>query len=352
MTDMTKARKSMVILHFFSSFFHFSMKKEFISGGIDVSSEDLHMFLRREDESGVYRIFANTNAGIKKMVCFLQKHEFSQEKRIVLESTGRYHALCAYMLSEENYHVCVINPMITKKYNSGAIRKTKTDKMDAKILAEVAEKEKGLKRFSETKEDLLLRQKISLVKSLEKTLQKITSSLQNYQSAIQKFDTDLSPAEQLLQQQINEIKKQKEKLEREIINHVFSTVEQEQQERVLSIPGVSPYLAALILSFFSTNLGQNSSAWVSYCGMDISANESGKYKGKSKLSKRGNRYLRKRLYSGAWGAVMNYEIFRKYYDVLRNHGRLHKEALNIIARKILRTAHSLLKNKSHFSFAS
>ena len=67
-----------------------------------------------------------------------------------------------------------------------------------------------------------------------------------------------------------------------------------------------------------------------------------------KLTKRGNSYIRKRLYCAAWGANMHYPEVHRYYEKLKAAGRNHVEALCIIARKLLRIAYAVLvKGKTY-----
>ena len=70
--------------------------------------------------------------------------------------------------------------------------------------------------------------------------------------------------------------------------------------------------------------------------------ESGTWRGRGKLTKRGNPYLRKRLFCAAWGAVMHYEVVHDYCEDLKAKGRNHVEALVMIARKLLRIAYAVL----------
>jgi hypothetical protein len=55
-------------------------------------------------------------------------------------------------------------------------------------------------------------------------------------------------------------------------------------------------------------------------------------------------YLRRRAYQAGWGAAVTTVAGRRHYDALRQRGRKHKEALIIIARKLLRAAHALAQN--------
>ena len=57
------------------------------------------------------------------------------EVRIVMEATGAYHLPILYKLKERSFFVCVVNPLVMKKYASASIRKGKTDKLDSVRIA-------------------------------------------------------------------------------------------------------------------------------------------------------------------------------------------------------------------------
>lgn len=320
----------------------------FVSAGIDISSQKLDIYLRENERSGISQTFSNDEKGIKKMISFLGQHAFVKQK-IVIESTGRYHLLLSIMLAESGLQVSVINPLKLKKYQTASIRKVKTDKADAKLLAEVAFLEKDLPVFKSSRKEIVLRQKISLMKSLEKITQRFEASASNYCKSVQNLGEEISVAENDLLKSIKEIKKKKSLLEKEIIKLVKTDKKSEKKVEILtSIPGVSEFLAAIISHFYFHEIGDNPKSWVAYVGMEVSVRESGNWKGKGRISKRGNKYVRKRLFGGAWGAVMNNECFKKYYYYLKEAGRSHIEALNIIARKLIRISFALLKNNKTF----
>ena len=269
-----------------------------------------------------------------------------------MESTGRYHGLCAVLLREAGFRVFVINPLIAKKYQTSQIRKTKTDKIDARLLSLVALMEGKLSPFEKSREDLALRQKISLLNCLEKTTQRIKASFSNYESSITSLKIKTTEAEENLKESIKQLEKKKRKLEKEIAEIVSQKEGNQSKIKILrTIPGVSEFLASLILFFYNSNDGHKSSQWIAYAGMEITVSESGKWKGKGRISKRGNKYLRKRQFGGAWGAYMHSEEFKNYYQELKERGRTHREALNILARKMIRISFSLLKYNKRFDAA-
>lgn len=120
-------------------------------------------------------------------------------------------------------------------------------------------------------------------------------------------------------------------------------------EKLRRLPGFSPLVAGLVSTAFNRQ-ARSERSWVAYAGLDVSVRESGTWRGRGKLTKRGNSFLRKRLYCAAWGAVMNYAEVRAYYDRLKAAGRNHVEALCIIAHKLLRIAYAILvKGKEYDS---
>ena len=103
--------------------------------GIDVSKATIDVaFVYTDGESS--ERYSNDETGIGLVLVKLQ--ETTGLYKVVMESTGRYHLLAALRLSEAGVDVRVINPLLAKPYYGGQIRKVKTDKADARVLARMA----------------------------------------------------------------------------------------------------------------------------------------------------------------------------------------------------------------------
>jgi transposase len=87
---------------------------------------------------------------------------------------------------------------------------------------------------------------------------------------------------------------------------------------------------------------------IAYCGIDPTVYESGRFKGKSKISKRGNRHLRRIVWLMSIGVVMHNEYFREYYNKRRAEGLVFKKAILAVAHKLLRTVWAMLTKKQPF----
>jgi len=187
---------------------------------------------------------------------------------------------------------------------------------------------------------------MGLLASLEKNIQALKTSLKGYFECQANLKIEISQAEENIKALILELSKQVKQLEKEMIELILSKEKNTQKQKsLLTIPGYSVTVAALIAQFLDTD-SKHSKEWIAYIGLDISVRQSGSWRGKGRITKRGNPYLRKRLYQAAWGATMNYKEIGAYYKHLKNSGRTHVEALVIISRKLLRIAFAILKNNT------
>lgn len=314
--------------------------------GIDVSKATLDVGIRYTNTKKHF-VVANTPVGIKSIAKKLKGYAGN----IVMESTGRYHILSALLLSQDGYIIRVVNPLDAKRYTSGKTRKKKTDESDACLLAHMAILEMNLPTpFSGKKIDVQIRHKIGLLCALEKKMQSLRAMIRDYGEFQEQIGIEQSESEHYLHETILQIEKQKKLLESEI-ETLMETHDQHERFRIVanSIPGVSSFLSCLLSETLDMSCN-SAKQWIHFVGLDIPPRESGRWRGKSKLSKRGSPYLRKRLFNAAWGAKQNDEHFQKYYKRLRDEGRSYKETVLIICRKILRILFALTKKDMLFSY--
>lgn len=323
-------------------------KKTPIAIGIDVAKLTLSVCIRFDNGFEQALTIRNTKTDIKKRLFPLTQNCTA---KVVMESTGHYHWESALLLSEWGLDVRVVNPILAKQYTSGNIRKVKTDPQDAKGLCKMALVCEELpERFQENTHNLALKKKFSLLASFSKQLQALKAMMKDFSQTQEILEKEDSTSIKEIQSSIQSLKISIQHLEKECIREAKKDTKTQEQSRVLeSIPGVSDVCSILSLSFFHLSKNTTAKSWIAYSGLDVSSRESGTWRGKCKLTKRGNAYLRKRLYCSAWGAVMHNSEFKKYYTDLREkEGKAHVEALVIIARKIVRIMYRLLKENEMF----
>lgn len=307
--------------------------------GIDVSKASLEV-VGLADRAVWRRTFANTAADIEALAQAL--HEGGYRHTLVCESTGHYHLLLELTLARYELDLRVVNPLQSSKHQKARVRKTKTDAVDAQVLATMALTEPALPPASRLQPDgALIRLKQGQLHSLDKQLQRLKQSLASYTETYQQLALDAGPAQERLAAAVAELQAVRRQLQRELEALLAAAAQQPELAALRQIPGYSPLVAGLVGTVFDRQ-ARSYRSWVAYAGMDVSVRESGTWRGRGKLTKRGNSYLRKRLYNAAWGAVMNYPEYRDYYDRLKAGGRKHVEALCIIARKLLRIGYVIL----------
>lgn len=318
------------------------MKKQINSIGIDMAKHKFDACFVMNNEVIHKQTFENNVKGINEYLEKLRILNVKKEIPTVVESTGDFHILFCLTLSPDRL-VSLINPLITKQYSRAKIRKQKSDIVDAQILARIGLNEE-LKEFNTSKEIILKKKKLLLIANLEKRIQSMTLALKNFEELYKILGTDPGEVIRSIKSSIEELKNQIKKLEKEIEE------ETENCKKLSKIEGISKRTASKILLFIEGKDFKSKGQLCAYAGMDISTKLSGESIHKrGQISKRGNPYLRKILFQGAWGLVMHNEAFKKLYNYHRGRGKHYFTCILIIARKLLNVIYGMLKSGSDFN---
>jgi transposase len=298
--------------------------------GIDVSKDKLDLAIRLSNQKYVESNFDNNAKGIKTLCTFLKRQEAACAAPLIIESTGDFHLQSALMIKQKNYNVKLINPITTKRYQKSSIRNAKTDKIDAKRLADIAILEDNLPDFNGNLEQVKARKLVSFLCHLEKTRQQMTTSLNRFEEtakiiglkhSIKHFNKSLA----LLKRQIEDTKS--------VLTELMPVSVKQQADQT---NGLSQEKLAVIYTLIAGKHFSNSDQLVAFFGLDVAVRKSGKWSGQAKLSKRGNSYARKILYQIAWGLKTHNEIFKSCYVKYRENNYHYNAILMILARKFLR----------------
>lgn len=308
--------------------------------GIDVSKASLEVVGLGED--GVWhREIANTAAAIESLAQGLAAGGYAH--KLVCESTGHYHLLLGLVMARHGLDLRIVNPLQSSKHQKARVRKTKTDSLDGYVLATMCETERDLPAAAHLQpRQVLMRLKQGQLHGLDKQVQSMSRSLSAYTETYQQLGLTPGSSAVALQQVLAELKTARRALQKELeALFVEDATEDKDIDRLRQLPGFSLMVAGLVSTVFDRQ-AKSERSWVAFAGLDVSIRQSGTWRGRGRLTKRGNSYLRKRLFCAAWGAVMNYDEVRHYYDRLKLAGRNHVEALCIIARKLLRISYAIL----------
>jgi len=327
--------------------------KKVYSIWIDVSKKTLDICILREDmvvieEFKIQNDLAWFNI-LESRIKKIKDLDLNNKSSLffVLESTWSYHYNSAFNLKERWYWVKVFNPIISSKYSKTSIRKIKTDKVDAKRIAEIWLKE-NLFEFEETRESFELKKKISLITKFQKQRQIIKQSINQAKEDFIKLKINSKDTFKELDLVIDQINKSIKKLEKEIIElwkkiECFKDISEIKWLWWLSI---SILLSILKSKTFPTKQALNAFAW-----FDIWIRQSGtSINYKWRITKRWNAILRKVLTQMAWWVMMHNENFKPMIEYYKSKWRHYCELLVILARKILFIIYWMIKNNSHFDY--
>ena len=315
--------------------------------GIDVSKQDLEI-AGYCGNTMVHKRIDNTVKEIGRFIESLTKNYF--QGTMLCESTGHYHLVLAVMACEAGLDMRVVNPLLSSKHAKSAIRKTKTDRVDAQVLATMVLTEPNLSpALHLTRQYCQVRHTLSLIQTLEKHFQGLLRSVTSYRERVGQLGVEAAKGFRETVNAIDQLRKSHEQLVSGLASILMGNASERAEviERVQGVPGVTSTNAALFTFILDPKV-RSVKSWIAYSGLDVAIKESGTWRGHGKLTKRGPSWLRKRLFQAAWGAAINYPYVRLYYDALRTKGRKYKEAVIIIAKKLLSIMYALIVRQESF----
>jgi transposase len=118
-------------------------------------------------------------------------------------------------------------------------------------------------------------------------------------------------------------------------------------QRCQAIEGIGPLTAAALTMTFHRGRFRSADAFIAFLGLDVRVRDSGKMRGRRKLTKKGDPELRRLLFLAAMQASRS-ATWKAFYQRYLERGLAKIQALVILARKLARVAFSLLKNQSDY----
>ena len=387
-----------------------------ISVGIDVSKDKHDCFIVNSEGEVLADVFTihNTMDGFNFLLQRIRECTMPQDKiKVGLEATGHYSYNLIGFLLDNGLATYVLNPLRTNLYRKSlSLRKTKTDRVDARTIAHMLLSDAGLKpytdtayhneelksltryRFDKVKERAKLKSSVSrlvciLFPELEKLvptlhtasvyamleefpgakqiagahLTRLKSLLENASKGRYKRDMAVSirdtarnsigskiPAKSLeLQHTIRLIRE----LDAEIteIEAEIEIIMNNIQSPITTIPGIGYRMGAMILAEAGDLSRFNSpDKLLAYAGMSPSTYQSGQLKNcYPHMEKRGSRYLRYALYNATKCVCHWNPNFAAYLAKKRAEGKHYNVALSHATKKLVRLIFAMEKSKQPYS---
>lgn len=321
--------------------------------GIDVAQKELVVCLGRmyddwTPELYARKTFKNNAEAHQKLMVWVRKHtNAGAEVRYVMEATGVYHESLAYFLDAQSQLLSVVLPNKISNYFRTLEVRTVTDKSASEAIALF-----GLERKLDNwnRPSPVYKRLRQLTREREQIVQTRTMVKNQLHAENAEAEPNNSSLKRL-NQTIRLLDKQEEEVKKEIFELVKQDKEAKGAAKLIStIPGVGLLTAAIILA--ETNgfsLIRSKKQLTAYAGLDVREKQSGtSVKGKSRISKKGNKYLRKALHMPSLTAI-RHNIHQKdlYVRLVSKHGIKMKGAV-AVQRKILELSYVLVKKNESF----
>lgn len=299
--------------------------------GVDVSKDTLDVF---EWETKDCYSVPNKHEAIEGWLA-----RFETPIRLALEPTGRYHQALAESAYARGHPVWLINPYRLAHYRESVGQRVKADRQDARLLARYLAREEGDLRLwkpltaGERRFWHLLKRRATLVSArtqLKQSLTDLDSLQKDVEALIACCDQTIRKMEHALRAEAKQI---------------GWTAE---VRRCQAIPGVGPLTALAIVATYHRGQFLKADAFIAFMGLDVRVRDSGKFRGRRKLTKKGDSELRRLLFNAAMQGRRN-RLWEPYYLALRSRGLSTTAAFVALGRKLARVCFALLKNGTDFN---
>lgn len=322
--------------------------------GIDVAQKELVVCLGRLDgnlspELYARQVFVNTKKGFAALISWVTKHTDTEVPvQYVMEATGVYHESLAHFLDDQNCTLTIVLPSKISNYFRTLDVKTITDKTASEAIARF-----GLERTLDNwkRPSKKYRELRQLTRERDQIIQQRTAA----KNQLHADKAEAEPNEASIKRttaMIQFLNKQVKEIMDEIDKLVKKDAETSKQvDRLKSLPGVGLLTAATILG--ETNgfeMIRNKRQLASYAGLDVREKQSGtSVKGKPRISKKGNRFLRKAMHLPALTAIRHDERFEGIFARLVARHGIKMKAVVPIQRKLLEMAYTLFKTETDYN---
>jgi transposase len=302
--------------------------------GIDISKDsfDFAVFT-----GGKYhhQKLPNTSDGFKALISMF---EHKEQYLVVMEASGAYYLRLACHLYEHGIGVSVINPLVVRRFCQMRLSKAKTDKKDAKMIAEYGKAEQPALWQPEPSYVLELKQMQSAVDQFNKSRTGLIRQMEALsQNTVISKDVvkATNTAIRCMEKQIAALELKMQQLAEQYYGALY--------QQLQTIPGLGKKTALLLIVVTGGfKKFANAKQVSSYFGLCPRIFESGtSVKGRAKITKMGMSRIRAMLYLCAWSAKKCNNGCKQLYDRLVEKGKAKRSALVAVANKLIKQAFAL-----------
>ena len=291
--------------------------------------------------------FKNHIKGFEKLMLWVKKLRDENVKlSFTMEATGVYYESLAFFLFDKEEQVHVVLPNKAKKFGESLDIKSKTDKIDSRMLGQMGV-ERNLRIWKITSK------RLKTIRDYTRERQQLVKETTIIKNQIHAEKHKAYPSKKTLTRMKNRLKyieKQIASVETDIKKEVAKDEELASKiKKIMTIPGLGFITIITVIAETKgfveiTSIKQ----LISYAGYDVQIRESGKWKGKSRISKKGNSYIRAIMYMPTVSSITHNNVNKQFYERLTKYKVNGLIALTALQRKNLGLIYTLWKNDTEF----
>jgi transposase len=307
--------------------------------GVDISKTKFDAALLNYEGKYHHKKFDNNVRGFADFLVWLTRFG-DQQPWICREATGAYSIPLAEFLVEQGYRVSVVNPAKIHAFAKSELSRAKTDKTDAKLIA----------RYCLTMNPDPWMPPPPSIRKLQALLRRVEHLLEIQQMERNRIDTADPAILDSLRAVLDTVDRELDTTRERIKEHINNDPELKRRRDLLeSIPGIGSAVSAHLLTMLSTHLGfANAKQAVAYAGLAPKIQQSGKWVGKTRITKTGDSALRKVLYMPALTAWRYNPVIRVFCERLKANGKNGKAIACAAMRKLIHIAFAILQSGKPF----
>ncbi len=312
-----------------------TQSKSVVNVGVDVGKSFLDVCIH---EKQIYFQEENTVKGIQSI---LKRLSYYRIERLVVEATGRYEFALVEAAYLKAIPVCIMKPLSIRRYAGAVEQLAKTDKIDAKIIAEFAavikprptpEKSKNLLAIK----DLLARRR-QLIEIRTQELNRLQIMGKRLEASCKRI--------------IKVIDKEIDRIETLLTEHIDEETEWSQKrELLISTPGVGNTLVFTLLADLPEIGTLNNKEISALVGVAPMNRDSGAMRGKRKVQG-GRATVRTILYMATLSATQCNPVIKSFYRKLVAQGKHKKVAIVACMRKFITILNAMVRDKKEWCHA-
>jgi len=255
---------------------------------------------------------------------------------VVLEASGGYERGLVGELGAAGLPVVVVNPRQTREFARALGRLEKTDKVDALMLAEFAQRiEPEVRQLPDEQTSALA----ALMARRRQLLEMLVAEQNRLGQAPQLLHHELRSHIDFLRKQLHHLDQELDQLLRN------SPLWREQDDLLRGVPGIGPVTCATLLADLP-ELGRLSRREIAkLAGLAPLSRDSGSFRGQRKIWG-GRSKVRPTLYMATLSAVRYNPVLKAFHERLRAAGKPPKLALVACMRKLLTILNAILKHRA------